>query len=172
MPLKLIDTDVYAAGQPTPADIQQWKQEGIATVICHRHDHEDGAIPHEEIAAAAAAAGIRFVHLPVTSGAVTDEDVAAMAELVEEVAHPLVCYCRSGGRATRLYHQAVEHAAASAPARKGSHWRWLYNPGDPICDYFGLKGEHRFIARSFINMHWYGHFLVWFALIYARAFPY
>ena len=50
--------------------------------------------------------------------------------------------------------------------------RWMFNPGDCICDWFKLKDEHRFIARSFINMHWYGHFLVWVALIYARSNPY
>ena len=50
--------------------------------------------------------------------------------------------------------------------------RWVFNPGDCICDWFKLKDEHRFIARSFINMHWYGHFLVWVALIYARSNPY
>lgn len=49
---------------------------------------------------------------------------------------------------------------------------WLVNPGDKICDIFKIKDEHRFIARLFVNMHWYGHFAVWFALTYAETFPY
>jgi hypothetical protein len=49
---------------------------------------------------------------------------------------------------------------------------WLVNPGDKACDVFNIKGEHRFIARLFINIHWYGHFAVWFALLYAEHFPY
>lgn len=48
---------------------------------------------------------------------------------------------------------------------------WLFNPGDKICDHFNIRGEHRFIARLFINMHWYGHFAVWFAFEYANWFP-
>ena len=49
---------------------------------------------------------------------------------------------------------------------------WLMNPGDKICDAVNIRDEHRFIARLFVNMHWYGHFAVWFALIYAEKFPY
>ncbi len=48
---------------------------------------------------------------------------------------------------------------------------WLVNPGDKICDYFGIYGEHRFIARIFVNIHWYGHFAVWLAILYAEQFP-
>ena len=49
---------------------------------------------------------------------------------------------------------------------------WLFNPGEKICDLFGIQGtEHRFVTRLFVNMHWYGHFAVWFALIYAEQFP-
>ena len=48
---------------------------------------------------------------------------------------------------------------------------WLLNPGDKLCDVFHITGEHRFIARLFINMQWYGHFAVWFAFLYAEAYP-
>ncbi len=49
---------------------------------------------------------------------------------------------------------------------------WLVNLGNKVCDYFHISGQHRFITRLFVNMHWYGHFAVWFALLYAEAFPY
>lgn len=48
---------------------------------------------------------------------------------------------------------------------------WLFNPGDKLCDVFNIRDEHRFIARTFVNIHWYGHFAVWLAIIYARQFP-
>ncbi len=34
---------------------------------------------------------------------------------------------------------------------------WLWNPGQMVCAYFGITGEHRMIARTLINTHWYGH---------------
>jgi hypothetical protein len=49
---------------------------------------------------------------------------------------------------------------------------WLFNPGDKVCDLFKINGEHRFIARLFVNIHWYGHFAVWFAYLYSEQFPY
>jgi len=27
------------------------------------------------------------------------------------------------------------------------------------------------IARTFVNLHWYGHFAVWLAVLYAQQFP-
>jgi len=48
---------------------------------------------------------------------------------------------------------------------------WLFNPGQKICERFNIKGEHRMIARVFVNLHWYGHFAVWLAVVYARQFP-
>ena len=51
-------------------------------------------------------------------------------------------------------------------------WMWLFNPGEKVCDFFTIKDDHRFIARTFINMHWYGHFAVWFAYLYATRFPF
>ena len=48
---------------------------------------------------------------------------------------------------------------------------WLWYPGQMVCAYFGITGEHRMIARAFINTHWYGHFAVWLAVIYAKQFP-
>jgi len=48
---------------------------------------------------------------------------------------------------------------------------WFLNPGQKVCEKFNIKGEHRMIARTFVNMHWYGHFAVWLAIVYARQFP-
>jgi hypothetical protein len=33
---------------------------------------------------------------------------------------------------------------------------WFLNPGQKVCEKFNIKGEHRMIARTFVNMHWYG----------------
>jgi uncharacterized protein (TIGR01244 family) len=52
---------------------------------------------------AAVAAGLTYHYLPVVSGAITPEQVAQMAELVEAAEGPVLAFCRSGARSTQLW---------------------------------------------------------------------
>jgi uncharacterized protein (TIGR01244 family) len=45
-------------------------------------------------------------YLPVVSGAITQEDVVAFAELLKTMPKPILAYCRSGGRCTQLFQAA------------------------------------------------------------------
>ncbi|MFN6998268.1 MAG: beta-lactamase hydrolase domain-containing protein, partial [Aquincola tertiaricarbonis] len=63
-----------------------------------------------EIEAAARAAGLEYRHLPVAGGYQSPEEVAQCAQLLQELPRPLLMFCRSGARSTRLFMLAQQQA--------------------------------------------------------------
>jgi uncharacterized protein (TIGR01244 family) len=53
--------------------------------------------------AAARAAGLQYRFLPVSGAYQSPEEIAAFARLLEELPRPLLAFCRSGARSTRLF---------------------------------------------------------------------
>jgi uncharacterized protein (TIGR01244 family) len=82
---------------------------GFKSVVNNRPDFEHG--PDQptsaQIEAAAVAAGLVYRHLPVDGGWQSPEQIAAFAQLLAELPQPMLAFCRSGARSTRLYQQAV-----------------------------------------------------------------
>ncbi|MFM7507065.1 MAG: beta-lactamase hydrolase domain-containing protein, partial [Rubrivivax sp.] len=67
------------------------------------HEHGPGQPTSAEIESAALAAGLVYSHLPVDAGWQSPEQIAAFARLLAELPRPLLAFCRSGARSTRLY---------------------------------------------------------------------
>ncbi len=59
---------------------------------------------------------MNFVHIPVTSGSISNADAMAMATALAQAPAPILAYCRSGARSTKLWEMAK--AAATDPAAK------------------------------------------------------
>lgn len=99
--LRRIDDRVSVAPQIAPADVAAIKAAGFATVINNRPDGEEPGQPAAAaIAAAAQAAGLRYVEIPVAGGFTTD-DVEAMAAALDD--GPALAFCRSGTRSCNLW---------------------------------------------------------------------
>ena len=83
-------------------------RQGFKSVVNNRPDFEHG--PDQptsaQIEAAALAAGLQYRWLPVDGGFQTPEQIAAFAQLLQELPRPLLAFCRSGARSTRLFMQA------------------------------------------------------------------
>ncbi|MFY9511788.1 MAG: TIGR01244 family sulfur transferase [Rubrivivax sp.] len=109
LPLRQIAADVCVAPQLSPDAMAEAARLGFKSVINNRPDHEHG--PDQptsaEIEVAAKAAGLVYRHLPVDGGYQSPEQIAAMAQLLQELPRPLLAFCRSGARSTRLFQQAV-----------------------------------------------------------------
>ncbi len=91
------------APQILPAQVPQVAAHGFVTVINNRPDHEEPGQPlSAEIAAACAAAGLDYHHIPIRSGMVTPEAVSAFAEAVAASPGPVFVFCRSGARSRML----------------------------------------------------------------------
>ena len=109
LPVRAIAPDVCVAPQLTPSAMAEAAQAGFKSVVNNRPDFEHG--PDQptsaQIEAAARAAGLEYRHLPVDGGYQSPEEIAAMATLLAELPRPLLMFCRSGARSTRLYAAAT-----------------------------------------------------------------
>lgn len=103
--VRQVADDVYVAPQLTPQAMASAAQAGFRSVVNNRPDFEGGPDQptNASIAAAALAAGLEYRFLPVSGSYQTPEDAAAMAKLLVELPRPLLMFCRSGARSSRLF---------------------------------------------------------------------
>jgi uncharacterized protein (TIGR01244 family) len=109
--LRRVAEDVGVAGQLTPQAMAEAAAAGFRSVINNRPDFEHGPdqATSAQIEAAALAAGLQYRWLPVAGGHQSPEEIAAFAGLLRTLPRPVLAFCRSGARSTRLF-----VAAASA----------------------------------------------------------
>lgn len=90
--------------QIAPEDVGAVKAAGFKSVICNRPDGEQPGQPEaESVRQAVEEAGLTFRYIPVVSGQVTPENVAEMAEALDDLEGPVFAYCRSGTRCANLF---------------------------------------------------------------------
>ncbi len=108
LPARAIAADVCVAPQLTPEAMAEAARAGFRSVINNRPDFEHG--PDQptsaQIEAAARIAGLTYRHLPVAGGYQSPQEIAAFAELLATLPRPILAFCRSGARSTRLYEAA------------------------------------------------------------------
>jgi uncharacterized protein (TIGR01244 family) len=105
LPIQQIAPDVCVAPQLEPSAMALAAEAGFRSVINNRPDFEGGPTQptSASIEAAARAAGLEYVHLPVSGGYQSPEEIARFAELLNTLPRPLLAFCRSGARSTKLY---------------------------------------------------------------------
>lgn len=110
---QITDT-VFASPQIALAEIEAARAQGIRLIINNRPEGEgDDQTPGAEIEAAAKAAGMDYVAIPVTHAGFSEAQVKAMADALAKADGPVLAYCRSGTRSTLLW--------ALAEASKGAN---------------------------------------------------
>lgn len=97
-------------GQISPEDLYQLKELGFRSLICNRPDGEGGREQptHAEVQIVAQALGLVLVYLPVTVDTI-DAHTAVFTALLEGLEPPILAYCRTGNRSTKLYEGALAH---------------------------------------------------------------
>lgn len=105
LPLQAIAPDVYVAPQMVPEAMAELARLGFKAVINNRPDFEGGPDQPTSAAvqAAALAAGLQYRHLPVQGAYQSPEEIAAFGVLLAELPRPLLAFCRSGARSTKLF---------------------------------------------------------------------
>jgi uncharacterized protein (TIGR01244 family) len=100
-----IAADVSVAGQLEPVAMAEVARLGFRSVVNNRPDFEGGDSQPTSAAveAAAQAAGLVYRHLPVAGGYQSPDEIAAFGRLISELPRPVLCFCRSGARSTKLY---------------------------------------------------------------------
>ena len=99
-----ITDGIYASPQITADQIAEATALGIKLIVNNRPDGEgDDQTPGEEIEAAARAAGMDYVAIPVTHSGFSEPQVKAMADALDTEQGGVLAYCRSGTRSTLLW---------------------------------------------------------------------
>ncbi|WP_415403361.1 TIGR01244 family sulfur transferase [Tateyamaria sp. SN3-11] len=104
MDIRQITPTYFVAPQVDPADMADIAAAGITTVICNRPDEEvPPAFQADAIEAAATAAGLEFVRLPLTHQSMNAQNVARHFDVAAQAQGPVLAYCASGTRSTVVW---------------------------------------------------------------------
>jgi uncharacterized protein (TIGR01244 family) len=105
LPFSQLSPEVCVAGQLTPESMAEAARAGFRSVINNRPDFEGG--PDQptsaQIEAAARSVGLEYRFLPVAPNHQTAQEVTAFAALLAELPQPVLAFCRTGTRSTRLF---------------------------------------------------------------------
>lgn len=108
---------MFASPQISVADIANARELGIALVINNRPEGEAAdQTPGPQIEAAARAAGMEYVALPVTMDTLSEATVHDMVIALDQAGGPVLAYCRSGTRSTLLWALARAKSGADPEA--------------------------------------------------------
>jgi len=99
-----LNDSVYASPQIGVAEVAEAARMGISLIVNNRPEGESpDQTPGSEIEAAARAAGIEYLAIPVTHAGFSQPQVVALAEALAATSGPILAYCRSGTRSTLLW---------------------------------------------------------------------
>lgn len=102
--IRRIDERVSVAPQIDPADVAELTDLGFTTIVNNRPDGEEMGQPTgEQVRAAAEAAGLAYVAIPVTHAGFSHPQVTAMIDVLARATGPVFAYCRSGTRSCHLW---------------------------------------------------------------------
>ncbi len=108
LPHRPLTADLSVAPQLAPSAMAEAAKLGFRSVINNRPDFEHGPDQptHAAMEAAARAAGLEYRFLPVDGMYQSPEQIAAFARLLHDLPRPILAFCRSGARSTRLFNAA------------------------------------------------------------------
>ena len=133
---------IFASPQIGLDEVAEAKAQGIALIINNRPEGEsDDQTPGAVIEAAAKAAGIAYVAIPVTQAGFSEAQVQAMGKAISAAAGPVLAYCRSGTRSTLLW--ALSEASSGVDpaviAAQASRAGYDITPVRPMVDMLAAK---------------------------------
>ena len=104
MNIKELTENISVSAQIKHSDIADLAKLGFKTVINNRPDREVPFQPRTKtLAARAKKVGITYLHLPVKSGNITQENVDDFAAILSKVQGPVLAFCRTGTRTANLW---------------------------------------------------------------------
>jgi uncharacterized protein (TIGR01244 family) len=112
--LKPLTPDIYVAPQIGVETVAEAKALGVTLIVNNRPEGETpDQTPGDAIEAAAKAAGIAYVAIPVSPGGFAPWQLDALDEALAGNDGKTLCYCRSGTRSTLLWSLAKARAGGS-----------------------------------------------------------
>lgn len=107
-----LDPRFSVSSQLRPDELRHVIEAGFDTIVNNRPDGEEAAQPTSaQLSAEAQRLGLRYVHLPIVPGGMTDADARALNEVLAGAKGRVLGFCRTGARSTRLWERSQELAA-------------------------------------------------------------
>ena len=98
---------VYVSGQLFEHDIRLMAKQGVRSIMNNRPDDEAMGQPlSADLAKLAEELGMSYLHLPVNPKAITKQIVEEFAKACDELERPLLVFCRTGARSTKMWELA------------------------------------------------------------------
>ena len=99
-----VTNDLMVSPQIGLDAVAEAKAAGVALIINNRPEGEsDDQIPGADIEAAARAAGMEYIAIPITHSGFSQPQVMAMVAALQGAQGKILAYCRSGTRSTLLW---------------------------------------------------------------------
>lgn len=138
-----LNNAMYASPQIGLDEVAEAAAMGVTLIINNRPEGEsDDQVPGAEIAAAAKAAGLDYIAIPVTHAGFSEPQVKAMADALANAKGAVLAYCRSGTRSTLLWALSEANAGGDADALTNMAAKAGYDvsPVRPLMDMLKAKG--------------------------------
>lgn len=101
---RTLTENMLVSPQLTLDDVNAAAAMGVSMIVNNRPDGEEPSAPQgDAIAAAAAAAGLNYVAIPVGHSGFSEPQVDALIAAIDQAEGPILAYCRSGTRSTFLW---------------------------------------------------------------------
>ncbi|WP_277984230.1 TIGR01244 family sulfur transferase [Sphingomonas faeni] len=109
--IRHINESISVAPQIAVDDVAAIAAAGFKSIVNNRPDDEDAGQPSgDAIRAAAEAAGLKYVAIPVTHAGFSHPQIDAMTQALTDTDGPVLAYCRSGTRSCNLWALAAAKA--------------------------------------------------------------
>lgn len=132
-PPKHLQNDIAVRGQITLGDVKKLANAGYKTIVSLRPDGESVGQPSSaSVAEAARAAGINFAYIPTPRGEIPDSVPDKLSETLKAANGPVLLYCGSGQRASRVW--ALSEAAKPDGASADDIEKAVTGVGQSITD--------------------------------------
>jgi uncharacterized protein (TIGR01244 family) len=104
MKLAVLTPNVTALAQPLPEEIAELAERGYRSIISNRPENESEDQPDWlDLKAAAAAKNMDAIQIPIVMGQISDDQVEAFRNALEDLPKPIAVFCRSGTRAALMW---------------------------------------------------------------------
>lgn len=106
--VKQINDSLSIAGQVTPQQLQQAKEEGYQSILNLRAPEEEGFWQNES--QEAEALGLQYVNIPVKMNAINDDLTTQVLQEIDSLPKPALIHCGSAMRAgaMTMMHLAIQ----------------------------------------------------------------
>jgi len=116
-----LSSQVSVTGQISADDVAAIAEQGFRSIVNNRPDNESARQPtSDDIENAAKELGLAYEHIPVVSGAMTEQNLDDFMAACERLEGPILMFCRSGARCTMLWELSRLKSATEFPESDSS----------------------------------------------------